>query len=122
LCIWDVRIHIKAFDVCIIPYQGEDFLKNCFPTKVFEYLAAGKPVVSSFIPALEDYSKVVKLSKDVGEFISNMEIALKEGKEDDAIKSYVEFARGNTWERRVEGTTRIITSMLKQKGFAQNAD
>jgi len=111
--------YIKAFDVCIIPYQGEEFLKNCFPTKVFEYLAAGKPVVSAFIPALEEYSKVIWLSKTFKEFIANIEIALKDGKEDEAVKNYIEAAKGKTWDRRVEETTGIIMSALKQKGFAQ---
>ena len=114
--------YIKAFDVCIIPYQGEEFLKNCFPTKVFEYLAAGKPVVSCFIPDLEEYNRVVRLSKNFEEFVSNMEIALEEGKKDDAIKTYVETAKGKTWDNRVQGTSRLIMSLLKQNGFAQNAD
>ncbi len=113
--------YIKAFDVCIIPYQGKEFLKNCFPTKVFEYLAAGKPVVSSFIPDLEEYNRVVRLSKNFEEFVSNMEIALEEGKKDDAIKTYVETAKGKTWDNRVQGTSRLIMSLLKQKGFAQDA-
>lgn len=114
--------YLKAFDVCIIPYQGEEFLKNCFPTKVFEYLAAGKPVVSVSIPALEEYSKVISLTRNVEEFISNIENALKKGKDDAAVKSYIETAGGETWDNRVKGVSEAITLLLKQKRHADSAN
>lgn len=107
--------YIKAFDVCIIPYKGEEFLKSCFPTKTFEYLAAGKPVVASYILALKEYTHVVRLSKDEGEFISNIEDALRYGKDEGFVSDYIEAARGKTWEDRVEKTTEVIEAALKVK-------
>ena len=105
--------YIKTFDVCIIPYKGEEFLKSCFPTKTFEYLAAGKPVVASYIPALESYRHVVRLSVDEIEFISNIEIALKDGKEKEFVRHCIEAAKGKTWEKRVNQATSLIQNGLK---------
>jgi glycosyltransferase involved in cell wall biosynthesis len=104
--------YLKAFDVCIIPYRGHDFLRNCFPTKVFEYLAAGKPVVSSVIPALEEFQHVVRLSGNQEEFISNIENALIEGREERFIRNCIEIAQDRTWENRVEKTSERIKSLL----------
>ena len=111
----DLPRYVKAFDVGIIPYQGKQFLENCFPTKVFEYLAAGKPVVSSHIPALEEFSNVVKLSKNMEDFISNLDAALKDGKNEEFMRRCLDVAKDRTWDNRVRETSRIISSIIKEK-------
>lgn len=107
--------YLKAFDVCIIPYKGEMFLKSCQPTKTFEYLAAGKPVVSSYIPELEGYAPVVRLSKNENEFIANISAAIEEGKRTDFIERCVEAAKGKTWEDRVEKISDLIERAMIEK-------
>jgi len=112
--------YVKAFDVCLIPYQGENFLKHCFPTKVFEYLAAGKPVVSSYIPALEEFKDVVRLSRNIKEFISNIEIGIREGKGEWFIRRCVQTSKGKTWENRVKKTSEIIEIILRGKNMGSS--
>lgn len=106
--------YIKGFDVCLIPYQGEDFLRACQPTKAFEYLASGKPVVSSWIPELEEYQEVIRLSRTSKEFIRNIEAALDEGKKEELAQKYIQAAQGWTWEGRMEKASEIIISTLKK--------
>lgn len=106
--------YIKGFDVCLIPYQGEDFLRACQPTKAFEYLASGKPVVSSWIPELEEYQEVIRLSRTSKEFIRNIEAALDEGKKEELAQKYIQAAQGWTWEGRMEKASEIIIRTLKK--------
>ncbi len=103
---------IKGFDVCIIPYKGEDFLKNCQPTKAFEYLAAGKPVVSSRIPELESTDIPVRLSKNADDFTGNIEMAIIEGREEKNIRAYIKAGSSYTWEERVKRASHLITGAL----------
>ena len=44
--------YVRAFDVCMIPYLIDDFVRGIYPLKLHEYLAAGKPVVTTPIPAV----------------------------------------------------------------------
>ncbi len=111
---------IKGFDVCLIPYQGEDFLKACQPTKAFEYLAAGKPVVSSWIPELEDYREIIRLSRTSGEFIQNIEAALEDGKKEELVRKYVQASQGWTWEGRLEKASEIIINTLKKHSLTKD--
>lgn len=104
--------YIKGFDVCLIPYQGEAFLKACSPTKAFEYLAAGKPVVASWIPDLEDYQHVIHLSRNVTEFLQNIEAALVDGQKASKVQEYVQTAQDRTWEDRIEKTSQSIEALL----------
>ena len=107
--------YIKGFDVCLIPYQGEEFLKACQPTKAFEYLAAGKPVVASWIPEFEDYQKIIRLSREPEDFIENIEAALVDGKNEEMIELYIKSARKYTWDDRVEKASELINNAIRCK-------
>ncbi len=62
---------INIFNVCIIPYDtSEDFNKNSYPMKVFEYLYANKPILSTKIKSLKNLSQYVFLSNSYKKWIS----------------------------------------------------
>jgi glycosyltransferase involved in cell wall biosynthesis len=107
-----IPAYLKGLDVCLIPYKGDEFVKACSPTKTFEYLAAGKPVVSSWIPDLEAYQHVIRLSRNADEFIRHIEAALVDGKKAAMVQEYVRVAHGQTWDNRVETASRLIASLV----------
>jgi glycosyltransferase involved in cell wall biosynthesis len=43
----DVPGYIAAMDVCLIPFTGRDISQGAVPLKLFEYMASGKPVLST---------------------------------------------------------------------------
>ncbi len=52
---------IDAFDVAVIPYTDSEFNHNSNPAKFYEYLALGKPVVSTDIPTLRPFGDVASI-------------------------------------------------------------
>lgn len=46
---------IHAFDVALVPYLENDFNLNSNPVKFYEYLATGRPTVSTDIPTLRKF-------------------------------------------------------------------
>ena len=70
--------YVMAMDACIIPYRTGGFHTYIFPLKTLEYLACGKPVVSTYLPELEELRDVVKLSTDKEDFVRNLELSLNE--------------------------------------------
>ncbi len=111
----DLPGYLKGFDVCLIPYQGEEFLKACQPTKAFEYLAAGKPVVASWIPELQGRNPAIRLSREAKDFIANIEEALEEGKKPEMRELYIKAAQGYTWADRVEKASQLIIETIKKR-------
>jgi glycosyltransferase involved in cell wall biosynthesis len=45
--------HLCTFDVCIIPFRLVELIQATNPVKVYEYLAAGKPVVATALPEIQ---------------------------------------------------------------------
>jgi glycosyltransferase involved in cell wall biosynthesis len=41
-----------AADVCLLPAQANDTMAHIVPAKIYEYLAAGKPILASPLPGL----------------------------------------------------------------------
>jgi glycosyltransferase involved in cell wall biosynthesis len=69
--------YLAHFDVALIPFAMNDATRYLSPTKTLEYLAAGKPVVSTPIhDVIELYGSVVNVGYTSAEFIQHIEDAL----------------------------------------------
>lgn len=87
---------IDSFNVCIIPYSLDQFKTYVHPNKLYQYLARGKPVVTtSFTPDLTMFSDLIYVAKDYSQFVSMIRTALYEDSMDLANKRR-EFAANNS--------------------------
>lgn len=91
----------KCFDVAIMPWRQNRWIQACNPIKLKEYLALGKPIVSTPFTELETYQEVMYRAKTPKEFAQCIERALVEdGPEKiSARRKKVEKA---TWDSKAE--------------------
>jgi GT2 family glycosyltransferase len=66
-----------AFDVAIMPWQDNAWIRRANPIKLKEYLALGLPVVSIDFPELARYADVVSVATGHEDFIEKVSNALK---------------------------------------------
>lgn len=92
--------YLKGIDVAILPNRLNDYTASMFPMKFFEYLAAGKPVVSTALPALEAFSDVVALTRSPDEFVEAISAALAD--EVDHRSRRLALARKHSYASRTE--------------------
>ena len=71
------------------------------PVKIYEYMAAGKPVVTTYIKELTSMTDLCYIAKDKDDFLEKLDIALKEN-DNDLVQKRIEFASKNTWQDRFE--------------------
>jgi glycosyltransferase involved in cell wall biosynthesis len=69
--------YLKGFDVAILPNRLNEYTKSMFPMKFFEYLAAGKSVVSTDLDALREFAGIVRIASDGDDFIAGIGQALQ---------------------------------------------
>lgn len=69
--------YLKAFDICLLPFCRSELVAHISPTKTPEYLAGGRPVISTDIPdVVRDYGDVVAIVSRADELIKRAEAYL----------------------------------------------
>lgn len=104
--------YIAGFDVCIIPYSLNSYTSGVFPLKFWEYLASGKPVVTTPLLALEEYRGCVEMADDPDSFALALERAYAGIEDEVARQQRLEMASEQNWERRAEEMLTILHSHL----------
>ena len=91
---------LRGADIGLIPYAINDLTRSVFPMKVYEYLAAGLPVLATPLPALEGVEAI--------ETVASAEELVAAGERELAVDSperrleRSHGAAGNSWEARIE--------------------
>ncbi len=109
--IWD-------FDVCLNVFKEGRLSKDVSPLKFYEYLATGKPIVSTREPLqVSDFAHVVHVASGLEDFLKKCEEALCEeepGRSQKAAER-LEYGRKCSWDERVKQ----MEAILKEKQIFQ---
>ncbi|MCB2155157.1 glycosyltransferase [bacterium] len=101
--------YLRGFDVCLIPWLVNELTCTMSPTKTPEYLAAGRPVVSTPIPDVQsDYGDEVAIAADPEEFAARCEEALATG-----IGPSRKPPQARTWQETAEAMLALIQGKLE---------
>ena len=107
--------YAKRFDVCLIPFALNDATEYINPTKALEYMATGKPIVSTAIEdVVSQFSYVVHVACSHDQYISTCRRAVATPSQV-RMKRGLELARANSWEAIVRKLKRHIDDVLDAK-------
>lgn len=103
---------VKAFDIAIIPFRKYEHSATVFPMKLFEYLGAGKPVVSTdFNPDLKTFTNdLVFYCSSAEEFSAAINQALSTDSEV-LKKERIQLASQHTWESRATAIEELFETV-----------
>src|SRR3989441_1724529 len=111
--------YISGFDVGIVPYLFNDYTATVVPTKINEYLAMGKPVVSTDLPEVKTFNDkhgvIITSPNSPAEFVASIEKALLSPGEDAIINRRLTVAALNDWEGRFERMSHFIERERRKK-------
>jgi len=106
--------YLKAFDVALIPYVLDERTAAINPLKLYEYLAAGRPVVATALPELEPFRHLVRVAQDAPDFVAQVELALAE--DDPSLpQQRLAAVQGHTWNQRVAMMIDAIRPLLASR-------
>ena len=105
LCVWTgtetrdrMRLWQQLFDVGLVPYRRVEFNQYCSPMRLFDHLAAGKPLVAtSACSQITDFTEFVVVADEADAFTEAVRAAAETGRRSQQM---VRFAAGHTWDAR----------------------
>ena len=102
--------YVKAFDVCLMPFALNASTRYINPTKTLEYMAAGKPIVSTAVPdVVRNFSSIVKIAADPADFVLHITHAF-ESPDAESIRRGIEMANRSSWTDVVSQMSRLLRS------------
>ncbi|RMG81535.1 MAG: glycosyltransferase family 1 protein, partial [Bacteroidetes bacterium] len=106
---------LQHFDVTIIPFRKNTLTASIYPLKINEYLATGKPVVSTdFSEDIRGFGDVIYLAPDDDAFLHEIDRAIVEDNTERAGNRVTKAAE-NTWTERVRQFWEIVEARLEMK-------
>jgi glycosyltransferase involved in cell wall biosynthesis len=100
------------FDVCLMPWRQNEWIEHCNPVKLKEYLALGKPVVSTPFPELAASGDFCSVARGAEEFAAAIDRALRTDSTELSIRRR-QWAARHTWESKVEA----VLKHLEERGI-----
>lgn len=114
----ELPAYIDEFDVCAIPYLISAYTATVYPTKMNEYHALGKPVVSTDLPEVESFNRqngpLIRIAANNEDFLKMIEDSLRPEDQELREKRIVSAQR-NSWPLRIEEMSRLIEEELEKK-------
>lgn len=104
--------YLNYFDVAIVPFKINEHTKGNDLLKLHDYLAMGKPVVSTEIGGANDLRHVIRVAHRPIDFVNQIEQALGSNTSEDVLKRK-NSALENSWNYRIRNIEELIKNHLR---------
>ena len=108
----DLPSFLKSIDVGIVPHVLNDLTNNMNPLKVYNYLAAGVPVVSTGVPNLSELQGLIHVADDTEAFAAAIETCLAKPSREEDDETRGRLLGEISWESRVDDIIDILEPFL----------
>lgn len=105
--------YLHAFAVCLLPFKVIPLTLATNPVKVYEYLSAGKSVVSVDLPEIHQFEGLVSIASDAEQFIEHVAALLSVKSDSATIATRQAFAAQQTWAHRVEQLNAVVNRLVE---------
>ncbi|HEV8677896.1 MAG TPA: glycosyltransferase [Stellaceae bacterium] len=103
----ELPLLLRDFDVAIIPFKINELTRYTNPVKLYEYMAAGKPVVASRMPEVSEATGLVYIADDAHSFADRIAQALAE--DSPTLRAQRQaWASEHTWSGRARQLAQAI--------------
>jgi glycosyltransferase involved in cell wall biosynthesis len=107
----DLPAFISGWDVCLLPFALNEATRYISPTKTLEYMACGRPSVSTSIrDVVEPYGHVVNIADTPEGFVIDCEAILERTREEQAAHSQAlaEIVARTSWDSTAQAMAELI--------------
>lgn len=95
----EVAATMASMDVLMMPWHRSEWIEACNPIKLKEYLATGRPIVSTDFPELRHYEGLVAIGNEPESFAAAVQAAIQ-APDEDVLRRGRERIAEATWTSR----------------------
>jgi glycosyltransferase involved in cell wall biosynthesis len=102
---------ISGWDVCLLPFALTDATKSISPVQALEYMACGRPLVSTSIrDVVEPFGPVVRIADTPEGFVADCEMIMQRTPEEQAahVRAMAEIVAGTSWDGTVNAMAELV--------------
>jgi glycosyltransferase involved in cell wall biosynthesis len=103
----------RCVDVFLLPYVLDERAKFRSPLKLYEYLATGRPIVSTPHPEVSELGGIIHIGCSPDEFVAQIQNAREDT--DAGRASRLEIVQQHSWDQRVQSMLKIIHKIMAER-------
>lgn len=114
----ELPAYISGWDIAMVPFAHNESTRFISPTKTPEYLAAGKPVISTpIIDVIRQYGRngLVNIAGTPEEFVRVASFELENIDRDEWLQRVDDFLAHNSWDKIWQRMMYLVTRKLAEK-------
>jgi glycosyltransferase involved in cell wall biosynthesis len=105
--------YVRGFDVCVMPFALNESTEYINPTKTLEYMAAGKPIVSTGIAdVVRNFTPIVNVAYDASDFARDA-LLLARQPDPNAVAAGIALARKSSWDAVVSAMNVLLVEAIE---------
>lgn len=109
----ELPCYSQYWDVSMLPFRDTPQIRACNPLKLREYLAAGKPVVTTDFPALDGYRDLVRVVEGPDSFVAALQALRFEPV--DRIAERRARVRNESWDVRAAELDQLLEDLCPSR-------
>jgi len=111
-----------ASDICVLPFHNTGLTKDIVPTKVFDYAAMGKPIISTRLPGMLDEfgedNGVVYVNRPEDIVAKTLEL-IQDGSIRELGLKTRKFVEGKSWDNITDEFEKILKKAIENKNIGR---
>ncbi len=100
--------YLKGFDVAIMPYKVNEFMHSVNPDKLYQFMAAELPIVSTPIREVTKFKEIIELADEPDSFCTAIKRSIGE-KGSRRVKKGLEIACTESWDSKARMAIRVCS-------------
>jgi glycosyltransferase involved in cell wall biosynthesis len=104
---------LRNLDICLIAHRDTQFSRSMSPLKMFQYMASGRPIVSTKVAGVDRWDRLISIAWNYDEFALKVDETIR----NDTIgksRERVEAARLETWDNRLKGMADKLLEVINK--------
>jgi glycosyltransferase involved in cell wall biosynthesis len=110
----ELPAYLHYFTVATICFLINDVTRSTSPVKLFEYMAGGKPIVTTDMPECREYPSVM-VARNAKEYVAMLDEAVCRAGWEWHQQALDREARNNTWETRARQILEQVDRVTAQR-------